>query len=174
MHDFGITIKVDNIKEYEAQLPLILRLLVSTRSPSYAQALLTWMSQLSYLRQLNHPAYRLLSLHPTLLNEEVGEISLSQLARHQSSVHQRASLQRTSANFAMLSLTGKISDIFREEAGFDRTPSGYIEVDPDGAEVKAATNFFTTVIRKLSTGQFQHYTGKPDSWSNTVKAHKAA
>ena len=133
-----------------------------------------WMNQLDYLRSERHPAYQLLTVHSTLLNEEPGEVSLSQLARLQTSVHQTSNINVTTDNFSLMTLTKRTSAVFRTDPGKRTTASGYREIDIEGAEVAIAIAFFKGIIRKLLTAQFRHYTGSPDSWTNSVVAQRGA
>jgi len=73
-----------------------------------------------------------------------------------------------------MTLTKRTSAVFRTDPGKRTTASGYREIDIEGAEVAIAIAFFKGIIRKLLTAQFRHYTGSPDSWTNSVVAQRGA
>jgi len=151
-----------------------LRIFAATHSPEYSRVVFTWYCQLRHLRESKHPAYQLVKLHSTLLNEEPGEICLSQLARLQGSVHQRSSISVTNRNYQLLPLTSQIAEMFSEPAGYERQGSGFVTLSAEDEEVKVATSFFEATIRRLVCGQFVHYVGPIDKWKSRVACAKAA
>lgn len=173
VHDFGLAIRAHNIKQIIPALLFMLKIFLLTNCKDYKYGTLAALLVLYHLRESKHPVFETLELFPGMLNEEPGEISLSVLARLQTSAKVRCNRELMSANYQLIPRLSSITATMDAICGISLT-SGYKRIKPGGPDVSAASAFFLKVIRDLKAKQFRHYTGDPNSWKSLQDALKTA
>jgi len=151
----------------------MLMFMIYSKSWEYAYCIMVSMIHMQYLEEEDHVVWNLISKFCSNLNEEICEISLSHLARYHPSAKVRSTRTLMDRYFRLLPVTSRIEEFDQLPSELKR-PSGYFKIKLDGPEMIATAAFFSRNIRLLATGQYRHYTGSPDTWTNIVEATKTA
>lgn len=87
VRDFGATLRArdtgafERLLNYEATAYYLLTGKSTGKTKDYPEGLLLWHLQLAYLRAVDHPALNVLKADFSIVNEELGELSLSEFSK---------------------------------------------------------------------------------------------
>jgi hypothetical protein len=150
----------------------VFRIFLATQAPEYRAGLMLWLLHIEFLKASQHPGWKLLSVCPSLLNEEPCEISLSHLARLHWTTSVRSSPDLLSFHYRLLPSAIRVRNAFMPE--YHASSSSVHCIPDDAKEVNTTATFMESLIRRLEAGQFTHYLGTPGAWTSAMDADKVA
>ena len=107
------------------------------------------------------PAFDVLSNCFSLLNEEVGEMSFSVLARLVYSKAHEVKLDVVNRLFVLVHEYAALDNDILADVDSRGMRNGYTKINFESETSKAVTAFFQTMMRQIKFNQFKIYTGEP-------------
>ena len=173
MHDFGISLRRDNVILVMNALVYMLKIMLMTNSRDYKFGIISSLLLLIHYQLTGHPIFNQMEMYDGMLNEEPGEVSLSVLARMQHAPKVRQSRYLMDINYKLLPQFSRVWSTFEELTG-EETESGYHTIPLDSDEVVATTQFFRGMIRRIVGKQFNHYSQDSSNWVSLEQATATA
>ena len=143
----------------------ILKIFVVTNCRAYIAPVVLQILVFIHLRDTEHPLWAMFLRQPTLFNEEAGEISLSPLSSVLCTDTKRSSHAHVRECYLLAAVGQDVTSRLNAMTNV-HAKAGWEGLRENAPEIPAMVEFLRTQIRALSSNQFSHYTGKPDTWLN--------
>lgn len=103
-----------NFENVVKGLDQLLLIFIYLKAPKYSKYILLQLLHFEFWKQHKFAIYELLEKEPILLNEELGELHLSQLGRHLSSSHVKAQLSMIRQTFCLTPFVSQLQKDFEQ------------------------------------------------------------
>ena len=156
VQDYYIMIQLNKYDSMVTQLLVMLKVMVSLRSPHYIKGVL--MNMLIFTHQKKHmlAPYRMFAQQCSSFNEEAGEISLSVLNRVSRSNPNVHDIQHCSHLFMLCETFLRIGGVISGDAKVSSSHNRVV-IDSNSEEVKNLVTFLNKHIKKIQKGKFVPY-----------------
>lgn len=138
----------------------LLKVFLCFRSAAYEPALLFNMIILHYLRDKQHPVWKMFNNNLAAFNEEPGELSFSLLQRFTRKDTLRADFEHLDEKYKLISLYYQLTKDFSSEVQSNVGFTAYfnpIEIKDDSDEVTRLGEHFTNVLKAMKDGSWAYY-----------------
>jgi hypothetical protein len=126
---------------------------------------------MTWLDTSDHPVHNIISSDPHSMDEEIGEIAFSVLARYVASSPNRNEREQVEKQFIMLPVKMRVANDMKLDIHSAALTGHNVDVAKShGDELKAITMHLQMMFRQISSNQWRVYDGSPSEWKSQLVA----
>ena len=177
VHDYYLSFSFNNLGKSHEHLYKIYAVSVllanapyAGRSHGYPKIILSYLLILEHWRSTKYFLVDILKQDMSIVNEELGEISFSMLARCVLGDTVRSDFDHMNKMYKMLPVFTNLRRDVLEDMKTQNSLSGRHQIKIDGPEVTAVAFYFNRMIQQVMDRSFRSYDGSVESFANSLSA----
>ena len=140
------------------------------QSHPYHKIILANLCIMAYWKDINFIGYQLINTNISLVNEELGEMTFSMLARCVLGDNYNTNIDHVNKLYALLPICKSVKDDVLDDVSSSSSMSWRHKIDPVGSEVLAVSHFFKQKIAQLNRINFNTYDGSAACYKSRTAA----